>query len=186
MVRLMQIPFTAFAEDCTLRGEIALGSDRLADLLASTTEYQVDHAEFRALDDGRIVEEASAAILRDDLCIVIASGPRGREERRLWTRQHPVRARVGPYVVLGYLHAPPTVDPLRTTDRRPIVALTECVVGYTGSEGPIWVEADVVLLNTGKIDVLETAEAEDIGLAAHVLLPRVRDANAKDMTDPEG
>ncbi len=186
MVRLMQIPFTAYADDCTLRGEIALSGDRLADLLASTTEYQVEHAEFHALDDGRVVEAASAAILRDDLCIVIASGPRGRVDRRLWTRQHPVRARIGRYVVLGYLHAPPTVDPLRTTDRRPIVALTECVVGYTGSAGPIWVEADVVLLNTAKIDVLETAEAEDIGLAAHVLLPSVRDAKAKDMTDSEG
>ena len=162
----MQIPFAAYADDCTVSGEIALGADRLADLLASTTEYEVRGAAFTALDDGRVVEADSASVLRDDLCLVVASGPRGRPERRLWTRQHPVRARVGPYVVLGYLHAPPTVDPMRTTDRRPIVALTACVVGYTAGESPIWVESDAVLVNTSKIDVLEVADAEDLGPSA--------------------
>jgi hypothetical protein len=186
MVRAMQIPFTAYADDCTVRGEIALGADRLADLLASTTEYEVRSAAFTALDDGRVVEADSASVLRDDLCVVVASGPRGRPDRRLWTRQHPVRARVGPYVVLGYLHAPPTVDPLRTTDRRPIVALTACVVGYTEGEAPVWVESDAVLVNTSKIDVLETAAAEDIGLATHLAMPVGADAPARDMADSAG
>jgi hypothetical protein len=178
----MQIPFTAYADDCTLRGEIALGADRLSDLLTSTTEYEVRAAAFRALDDGREVVADSAAVLRDDLCMVVASGPRGRADRRLWTRQHPVRARVGPYVVLGYLHAPPTIDPLRTTDRRPIVALTSCVVGYSEGATPVWVENDTLLVNTTKIDVLETAHPEDLGLAANVRLPSRADPRAKDLT----
>lgn len=163
----MQISFSAYADDCTVRGEIVLGADRLSDLLTATTEYEVRAAAFRALDDGRVVEADSAAVLRDDLCMVVASGPRGRADRRLWTRQHPVRARVGPYVVLGYLHAPPTIDPLRTTDRRPIVALTSCVVGYAEGTEDVWVENDTLLVNTTKIDVLETANPEDLGLAAH-------------------
>jgi hypothetical protein len=178
----MQIPFSAYADDCTVRGEIALGADRLSDLLTSTTEYEVKAAAFRALDDGHVVQADSAAILRDDLCMVVASGPRGRADRRLWTRQHPVRARVGPYVVLGYLHAPPTIDPLRTTDRRPIVALTNCVVGYAEGQHPVWVESDTLLVNTTKIDVLETAHPEDLGLGAHVALPAKQDPRAKDLT----
>ena len=178
----MQIPFTAYAEDCTVRGEIVLGADRLNDLLSSTEEYEVRAAAFRALDDGHVVEADSAAILRDDLCMVVAAGPRGRADRRLWTRQHPVRARVGPYTVLGYLHAPPTIDPMRTTDRRPIVALTNCVVGYAEGEADVWVENDTLLVNTTKIDVLETAHPEDLGLAAHVQLPTTKDARAKDLT----
>ena len=76
----MQIPFAAYADDCTVTGEIALESDRLSDFLASTAEFEVDGAAFRALDDGRLVETESAAIFRDDLCFVIASGPRGRLE----------------------------------------------------------------------------------------------------------
>lgn len=183
---VMQVPFTAFADDCTVRGEIALEADRLSDLLSSTTEYQVRGAAFRALEDGRVVQADSASILRDDLCIVVASGPRGRADRRIWTRQYPVRARVGPYLVLGYLHAPPTIDPLKAMDRRPIVALTACHVGYTEGEAPVWIESDAVLVNTSKIDVVETAHPEDIGLGGHVAVPSDLDARATDMTDSAG
>jgi hypothetical protein len=161
----MQIPFTAFADDCTVNGEVALRTDRLSDFLATTVEFEVDRAAFKALDDGRLVETVSAAVGREDLCIVIATGPRGRAERRLWTRQHPVRVRVGPYTVFGYLHAPPTIDPMRHTDRRPIVALTACVVEYVEAGAPVRIEADVVLVNSAKIEHLESASEQDVGFA---------------------
>jgi hypothetical protein len=178
----MQIPFTAFADDCTVTGEIALRSDRLSDFLAGTTEFQVDGAAFRALDDGRVVEAETAAILRDDLCVVAATGPRGRIERRLWTRQHPVRARVGPYLVLGYLHAPPTIDPLRSTDRRPILALTSSIVEYAEAGAHMRVEAEAILVNSSKIDVLEPASDTDLGLARTIERQRGVDPGAKDLT----
>ncbi|HXG26220.1 MAG TPA: hypothetical protein VNL94_05110 [Candidatus Binatia bacterium] len=178
----MQIPFTAFAEDCTVQGEVDLRTDRLADFLASTEEFTVDHPSFRALDDGRVVERETADVCRDDLCIVLASGPRGLPERRVWTRQHAVRARIGPYVVIGYLHAPPTVDPLRTTDRRPLVALTSSLVGYTEAGQPIWVESEAVLVNTQKIDVLEPATDEDLGLTKQLHREVAVDPRAKDLT----
>lgn len=178
----MQIPFTAYADDCTVTGEVALTTDRLSDMLASTTEFEVDRAAFQALDDGRVVEAETAAILRDDLCVIAASGPRGRSERRLWTRQYPVRVRVGPYVVLGYLHAPPTIDPLRTTDRRPIVAMTSSILEF--SQAGVWtrVESEAVLLNSSKIDILEAASEEDLGLSKAVDLHTAVDKRAKDMT----
>ena len=182
----MHLPFTAYAEDCTLTGEVTLAADRLADLLSSTEEFEVQGAVFTALDDGRVVEAGTAEILRDDLCIVVASGPRGRVERRLWTRQHAVRVRVGPYVVLGYLHAPPTINPLRTTDRRPIVALTACSIGYAEAGTPKWAESEAVLLNTSKIDTLEAATEEDLGLAKEVQLPTRVHPRAKDMTAGDG
>jgi hypothetical protein len=178
----MQIPFSAYADDCTVRGELELKTDRLSDFLASTTEFQLASPEFRALDDGRTVSAESCEIERDELCVILATGPRGREERRLWTRQHPVRVRVGPYVVVGYLHSPPTIDPFRTTDRRPIVALTSCVVGYAESDSTVWVEAQAVLVNTSKIEHLETASEEDIGLARSLERQSVVDRAAKDMT----
>lgn len=178
----MQIPFSAYADDCTVRGELELKTDRLSDFLASTTEFQLASPEFRALEDGRIVSAESCEIERDDLCVILATGPRGREERRLWTRQHPVRVRVGPYVVVGYLHSPPTIDPFRTTDRRPIVALTSCVVGYAEADSTVWVESQAVLVNTSKIDHLETASEEDIGLARSLERQSVVDPAAKDMT----
>jgi hypothetical protein len=183
---VMQIPFSAYADDCTVTGEVALSADRLSDFLAATTEFEVDGAAFKALDDGRVVEAASAAVLRDDLCIVAASGPRGRPERRLWTRQHAVRARVGPYVVLGYLHAPPTIDPLRTTDRRTIVALTSSVVEYAVAGEMRREPAEAVLVNRAKIDLLEPATEADLGLGKKLELQVPVDKGAKDLTGGEG
>lgn len=178
----MQIPFTAYADDCAVRGEIALRTDRLSDFLAATVEFDVEQANFQALDDGRVVHADTAAVLRDDLCVVLASGPRGRADRRTWTRQYPVRARIGPYTVLGYLHSPPTIDPFRTTTRRPIVALTACTVEYAEAGTTIRIESDTVLVNTSKIDRLETASAEEVRLAPIVAMPRAIDARSKDMT----
>ena len=163
----MPIPFSAYADDCTVTGELVLRTDRLSDFLASTTEFEIASPSFRALDDGREVTAESCAIERDDLCVILATGPRGRVERRIWTRQHPVRLRVGPYTVIGYLHSPATIDPFRTTDRRPISALTASIVGYPDGGGTSWVEAEAVLVNTAKIEHLETASEEEIG-RAHV------------------
>jgi hypothetical protein len=182
----MQIPFTAYADDCTVSGEIALQTDRLSDFLAATEEFDVDTARFRSLDDGHVVEAESASIFRDDLCFVVATGPRGRVERRLWTRQHPVRARIGPYVVLGYLHAPPTIDPLKNTDRRPILALTSSIVEYAQAGAMIRDEAETILLNSSRIDVLEAASEEDLGLSREVELTTSIDPRAKDMTGGQG
>lgn len=179
---VMQIAFTAYADDCAVRGEIALRTDRLSDFLASTEEFDVERADFQALEDGRVLHAETAAILRDDLCVVIASGPRGRAERRLWTRQYPVRARIGPYTVLGYLHSPPTIDPFRTTNRRPIVALTACTLEYTEAGTTVRIESDAVLVNAAKIDRMETASEEDLRLAPGVDMPRLVDARSKDMT----
>ena len=178
----MHIPFTAYAEDCTINGALAIKTDRLSDFLSSSAEFEVASPSFRALDDGRTVTAESCSVERDDFCLVLGTGPRGRAERRLWTRQHPVRLSVGPSTVIGYLHSPPTIDPFRTTDRRPIVALTSSLVGYTTGGESIWTEAETVLVNTGKIARLEPASEEDIGLAKHVELNLARDARAKDMT----
>lgn len=178
----MRIPFAAYADDSTVRGEIELGADRLSDFLAVTDEFQVDSAAFRALDDGRVVEAEAVAILREDLCIVTATGPRGRADLRLWTRQLPVRARVGPYTVIGYLHAPPTIDPLKAAERRQIVALTASVVEYQVGGELARDHAEAVLLNRRKIELWGPAEDADLGLSAAPEVATEVDPRAKDMT----
>jgi hypothetical protein len=158
----MQVPLTAYAEDCSFTGELALSADRLSDFLTSTVEFEVANVTFRALDDGHVVEAGSAAILRDDLYVTLASEPRGREDMRIWTRQYPVLARVGPYVVRGYLHAPPTIDPLKMASRRPIVALTSGRITYTEAGSPVEIEAETVLINSARIEALEPATSEEV------------------------
>lgn len=178
----MRIPFSAYAEDCTVTGGFALETDRLSDFLGATEEFKLDGAAFRALDDGRVVEAESAPICLDDLCVILATGPRGRQDRRLWTRQVPVRARIGPYSLVGYLHAPPTVDPFKSADRRPIVALTAAVVEYTVDGTVVRDEADAILVNRRKIDRLEAADEHEIRLAGGIDHKTAVDPRSKDMT----
>jgi hypothetical protein len=158
----MQVPLKAYAEDCSLAGKLDFVADRLSDFLAGTVEFVVGPVTFRALDDGRVVEADSAAILRDDLLVVLASEPRGREDLRVWTRQYPVRARVGPYLVRGYLHAPPTIDPLKMTSRRAFLALTAAKVVYAEAGTEIEVGSDAILLNSARIEALEVATIEEV------------------------
>ncbi len=151
----MRIPFAAYAADCTVAAEISLDADRLSDLLSASEAVDVEAAQLRALDDGRVVDVGSANLLLDDLCLVTAAGPRGRVDRRVWTRQLPARARVGPYEILGYIHGAPTIDPFATIERRAIVALTSSVVAYQRAGEDIRDEVEVVLVNRRKIDLLE-------------------------------
>lgn len=112
-----------------------------------------------------------------------ATGPRGRTDLRLWTRQYPVRVRVGPYTVVGYLHAPPTIDPIKSAERRTIVPLTSSFVEYAIGGQVAREHADAVLINRVKIQVVEPAENEELGLSTGPELTTAVDPRAKDMTD---
>lgn len=178
----MRIPFSAYAADCTVTAEVELETDRLSDFLATTEGFEVDRAAFQALDDGRVVEADATTILLDDLCLVTATGPRGAPERRVWTRQYPARARVGPYTVYGYLHAAPTIDPFKNTDRRTILAFSASVVEYDFCGAPTRVAADALLLNRAKVDSLDPMTDAELGPATRPELKTAVDPRSKDLT----
>lgn len=113
--------------------------------------------------------------------MVTATGPRGRSDLRLWTRQLPVRALVGPYTVVGYLHAPPTIDPLKAAERRIVVPLTASVIEYTIGGVVTREQVDAVLLNRAKIQSVDAASAFELGLIPPEL-PTEIDPRAKDLT----
>jgi hypothetical protein len=178
----MRIPFSAYASDCTVTAEVDLETDRLSDFLAMTEGFEVDHAAFQALDDGRVVEADGPTILLDDLCIIAATGPRGLPERRLWTRQYPARARLGPYTVYGYLHAAPTIDPFKNADRRTVLAFSSSVVEYDFCGESKRVETETVLLNRAKIETLDPVTAAEFGPSSRPELKTEVDPRSKDLT----
>ena len=159
----MQVPFVAYADDCTFHGDLAMTADRLSDFLSSTDEFEVVNLSIRALEDGRVVEALFAPLVRDDLCLVVAGDPRGREDLRVWTRAFAVIAKVGPYTVRGYVHAPPTIDPLKLPSRRSIVALTSARVTYVEAGSGVELEVETVLLNSAKVELLEALTNEELG-----------------------
>ena len=177
----MDIDFVAYSEDCVVSGRLTLGADRLTDLMTAANEYVVDDAAFEALDDRHVVSLAQIAVGRDELCLVVANGPRGNRGRRVRTRPVPVRAGVGPYELLGYAHAMPSSDALASIQRRTIVPLTECRVRFKRGGKAVEHWHDTVLVNRDKIDWLENASSQELP-AAPPDLPVTLDPRAHDLT----
>jgi hypothetical protein len=177
----MDIDFIAYSEDCVISGRLTLGADRLTDLMTGSSEYVVDDAAFEALDDRRVVSLAQIAVGRDELCLVVANGPRGDRGRRVRTRPVSVRVQVGPYELLGYAHAMPSSDALASIQRRTIVPLTECRVRFVRGGKAVEHWHDTILVNREKIDRIEIAHSEELP-AALPDRPIAVDPRAHDMT----
>jgi hypothetical protein len=126
-----EIEFVGFADDCRVEGKVDLEDSRLADLLNRRSSIVVMDAVVTSTSDGHSRSFEKLEIGRNELDIVVASGPRGDPKRRLSTRPSGVAMKLGPYSAEGFLHAPATANPVRGFDRRPaMVAVTDAVLEY--------------------------------------------------------
>jgi hypothetical protein len=156
------IPFVAYATDCVMAGVIALESERLADLLSAAAAYEVRHATVEPLGDGPPLELADVLVVRDELCVVAGTGPRGNPDRRIRTRPHPVYARVGPYEAWGYIHAAPNADAIAVARSRQIIAMTNGWIRYPRLGRFVERAHPTMLLNRQLLEVLEDAPAQHV------------------------
>ena len=141
------IDFVGFADDCRVEGKVDLEDARLADLLNRRKTITVRDGLLVSTLDGHTEEFDSLEISRDELDIVVASGPRGDPKRRLATKPNGVTVKLGPYSAEGFMHAPPTANPVRGFDRRPaMVAITDAVLEYQFCDKPVsqWFRALLV------------------------------------------
>jgi hypothetical protein len=132
------IEFVGFAEDCRVEGRVDLEDCRLADLLNRRKTITVRDVTLVSTLDGHTQEFDRLEISRDELDIVVASGPRGDPKRRLATKPNGVTVKLGPYCAEGFMHAPPTANPVRSFDRKPaMVAITDAVLEYEFCQEPV-------------------------------------------------
>ncbi len=132
------IDFVGFSEDCRVEGRVDLEDSRLADLLNRRKTITVHDVTLVSTLDGHTQEFDKLDISRDELDIVVASGPRGDPKRRLATKPNGVTVKLGPYCAEGFMHAPPTANPVRSFDRRPaMVAITDAVLEYEFCSEPV-------------------------------------------------
>jgi hypothetical protein len=110
---------SGFADDCRVEGKVDLEDARLADLLNRHPTIVVHDVKLVSTLDGHTQEFDELEIKRDELDIVVASGPRGDPKRRLATKPNGVTMKLGPYCAEGFMHAPPTANPVRSIGRRP-------------------------------------------------------------------
>jgi len=140
--------FRAYAPDCLAAASFEPREGRLNDVINQHPSIVVRDAILTSLEDGHAVQRPLLELTTEDLCAVVASGTRGREDRRIRTRQEPVAVEVGPYAVHGFLHAPPTASALGGLGRRPVmVALTEATIAYMRAGDLVTEEVDTLLVN---------------------------------------
>lgn len=133
-----EIEFVGFSEDCRVEGHVDLDDARLADLLNSRRSLTVRDVTLMSMLDGHTQTFEQLEISRDELDIVVASGPRGDPKRRLATKPNGVTMKLGPYYAEGFMHAPPTANPVRGIEHRPtMVALTDAVLEYEFCNEPV-------------------------------------------------
>ena len=126
-----QIDFVGYSDDCTVEGRVGLECSRLADMLNDKPTIVVHDAVVVSTADGHRTTFDELEINREELGIVVASGPRGDPQRRLATRPNEVAVKLGPYSAAGFMHAPATANPIRDFNRRPVmVAITDAMIEY--------------------------------------------------------
>jgi hypothetical protein len=178
----MRIDFTAFAEDAVIRGDLVLEGDRLSDFIPQEGPFDIERVTLEALEDGRQVSTAATTIVRSDLIAITGSGPRGDRARRVRTRPHPARAQAGPYEIVGYVHATPSSHPFSGVLRRRVLPMTSAVIRYRIGSRIVEQEYEALLVNPERIEWLEAATDEELGLAATLEVTYKVDPHAKDMT----
>jgi hypothetical protein len=132
------IDFVGFSGDCRVEGRVDLDDCRLADMLNGSKTITVRNVTLVSTTDGHTQEFDTLEISRDELDIVVASGPRGDPKRRLATKPNSVTVKLGPYSAEGFMHAPPTANPIRSLNRKPaMIAITDAVLEYDFCSQPV-------------------------------------------------
>ncbi len=156
-----EVAFVAYGEDCILSGRTVLDADRLSDMLNAADEYALAGVTVERLDDGTPLQVDEVVVLRDELYLVHASGPRGDVARRRHTLPKHVAMKVGPYEVQGYLHGLPGADPIAAIRRRkPMIPLTEARIEYVVDGERRQDDVATVILNRDLIEWVEVVDPD--------------------------
>jgi hypothetical protein len=154
----------------------------LSDFIPQEEPFEIERVTLEALDDGRTVNVAATSIARSDLIAITGSGPRGDKAGRLRTRPHPARAPAGPYEILGYVHAAPSAHPFSGVLRRRVLAVDLSLDSVPNRRPAVEEEHDALLVNPERIEWLQPATDEELGVGKTLELGYKVDPRAKDLT----
>jgi hypothetical protein len=125
------VRFAAYDAHQRVFGWVRLQEDRLTDLLNAHDELHLLEVELETLATGLRGTVDEVIIHRVDLVAVQAQGPRGDASQRRTTRTYPLAVQSGNYLISGYLHVQPGIDPIADAwERPPMVPLTDALIEY--------------------------------------------------------
>jgi hypothetical protein len=142
------IDFLAYdIADHVVHARIEFQGDRLIDLLAGSTTVAAQGIRSRSLATSQVTLAHGGVIDLTRIAVVVATGPRGSDLKRIETIVAPVTVHAGPFVIHGYLHAPPHESPVGFSQHRPWLPLTEAVIEYTFRWQLVRERHDALLVN---------------------------------------
>jgi hypothetical protein len=158
------VAFDAFLTDHHIYGWIRLAADRLTDVLNSQAELSLVNVQLERLPDGRLEWHETLVVDRDRLLAIRAGAPRGDPGRReAHLRLHPLVVQTGPYLIGGFLHAHPGVEPHAEIESRPTMVplslgwLEHWVDGHRRAQWP-----GTILFNRRLVDAMDVVSEEDL------------------------
>jgi hypothetical protein len=155
------IDFEGYAGDCRIHARLEIGTNRLTDVLNSTSELRIVDARLESLADGHGVELPELVLEHDELCAVVAAGPRGDAARRLRTRATRVVIELDPYRIEGNIHGTPASDPIGLVLRRAAwIPLTDVTIGYTFAGEAVREAIETLLVNRVKAASIRSVTEE--------------------------
>ncbi len=155
------VEFQGFAGDCTIAGKITMFGERLTDFLNGQERFRVHHVEFTSLADGHVLPMDSVSVEREDLLLVVGTGPRGSEKERVSLEQARMQLSIGPYMLLGDLHIEPGSDPIKNVmQREPMIPLTNATIAYSVAGAVLARDVGTVIVNRLLVEWISATEDE--------------------------
>lgn len=172
----MDVSFLAYATDCIVSGTVNLREPRFSDMLVDREVLTIKDVALDSLEDGHRVRVPVLDLMWSELLFAVAAGPRGAAcLRPARSRTYPVRAAVGPYEIVGYLHTASGTDPVASARNRRIIALTDASVTINLPSGRVTHHHDAILLRHAFRSALESVPDATIqhvrGEGRYQLLP---------------
>lgn len=157
------VRFAAYVAKQRVFGWIRMHEDRLTDLLNAHEELQLVDVGLEILPHGRLGSIDEVVIHRRDLIAVQASGPRGDASLRRVTQPHPIAIRAGTYLIAGYLHTPPGVDPMADVWTRPVMfPVTDAAIEYWTGGKPVHQATGTIIVNRNAVDWIKVVSHDDL------------------------
>lgn len=157
------IRFAAYVANQRVFGWVRLDADRLTDLLNDHDELHLLDVGLESLPNGWPGTVDEVVIHRRDLVAVHATGPRGVPARWQATQSHPVAIQSGSYLIGGYLHVPPGMDPIESAQARPpLVPLTDALIEFWAHGRREHQSIGTIIVNREKADWIRIVTHDDL------------------------
>ena len=171
----MLIDFRGYAAGFIVSARVDLTADRLTDQLNRDAPLDLAEVTLESLVDGRTVTIDQLILEPRELFAAKALGPRGDAAQRIVTVEHRLQAQIGPYNVLGRLHAEPGLSAMESVlSRWPMIPLTEATIAYVIG-GVLEVrDAGTIIINRELATWVRDPEADEQTLATTAVLAAAR------------